>query len=161
MGSDPNRLPDITMRGNSSMTSNVKDLQSESQNTQSANMPLFIMDGFEITLERMMDLDDNQVESITLLKDASATAMYGTRGANGVVVITTKQPEAGKLQLTYKGGLAIEAPDLTSYNLLNAKEKLEYEKAAGLYTYTTGDVYKRQGILVTNFPLCRGWTDPC
>ena len=137
MGSDPNRLPDITMRGNSSMTSNVKDLQSESQNTQSANMPLFIMDGFEITLERMIDLDDNQVESITLLKDASATAMYGTRGANGVVVITTKQPEAGKLQLTYKGALAIEAPDLTSYNLLNAKEKLEYEKAAGLYTYTT------------------------
>ena len=43
------------------------------------------MDGFEITLERMMDLDENQVESITLLKDASATAMYGTRGANGVV----------------------------------------------------------------------------
>ena len=111
MGSDPNSLPDITIRGNSSMTSNVKDLQTESQATQSANMPLFIMDGFEITLERMMDLDDNQVESITLLKDASATAMYGTRGANGVVVITTKQPEAGRLQLTYKGGLAIEAPD--------------------------------------------------
>lgn len=138
MGSDPNRLPDITIRGNSSMTSNVKDLQSESKSTQSANMPLFIMDGFEITLERMMDLDDNQVETITLLKDASATAMYGTRGANGVVVITTKQPEAGKLQLTYKGGLAIEAPDLTSYDLLNAKEKLEYEKAAGLYTYNSG-----------------------
>ncbi|MFR5660629.1 MAG: carboxypeptidase-like regulatory domain-containing protein, partial [Butyricimonas faecihominis] len=137
-GSDPNRLPDITIRGNSSMTSNVKDLQSESQNTQSANMPLFILDGFEITLERMMDLDDNQVESITLLKDASATAMYGTRGANGVVVITTKQPESGKLQLTYKGGLAVEAPDLTSYNLLNSREKLEYEKAAGLYTYLTG-----------------------
>ena len=102
-GSDPNSLPDITIRGNSSMTSNVKDLQTESQATQSANMPLFILDGFEITLERMMDLDENQVESITLLKDASATAMYGTRGANGVVVITTRQPEAGKLQLTYKG----------------------------------------------------------
>lgn len=138
MGSDPNSLPDITIRGNSSMTSNVKDLQSDSRNAQSANMPLFIMDGFEITLERMMDLDDNQVESITLLKDASATAMYGTRGANGVVVITTKQPEPGKLQLTYKGGLAIEAPDLTTYDLLNAKEKLAYEKAAGLYTYTLG-----------------------
>ena len=138
MGSDPNSMPDITIRGNSSMTTNVRDLQNESQSTQSANMPLFIMDGFEITLERMMDLDENQVESITLLKDASATAMYGTRGANGVVVITTKQPEPGKLQMTYKGGLAIEAPDLTSYNLLNAKEKLEYEKAAGLYTYTSG-----------------------
>lgn len=138
MGSDPNSLPDITIRGNSSMTSNVKDLQNESQSTQSANMPLFIMDGFEITLERMMDLDENQVESITLLKDASATAMYGTRGANGVVVITTKQPEAGRLQLTYKGGLAIEAPDLTTYDLLDAKEKLAYEKAAGVYDYDSG-----------------------
>ena len=57
MGSDPNSLPDITVRGNSSMTSNVKDLQSDSRSTQSANMPLFIMDGFEISLERMMDLD--------------------------------------------------------------------------------------------------------
>lgn len=133
MGSDPNSLPDITVRGNSSMTSNVKDLQSDSRSTQSANMPLFIMDGFEISLERMMDLDDNQVESITLLKDASATAMYGTRGANGVVVITTKQPEPGKLRLTYKGGMDIEAPDLTTYDLLNAKEKLQYEKAADLY----------------------------
>lgn len=133
MGSDPNSLPDITVRGNSSMTSNMKDLQTDSRNTQSANMPLFIMDGFEITLERMMDLDDNQVESITLLKDASATAMYGTRGANGVVVIMTKQPESGKLRLTYKGGIDIEAPDLTTYDLLNAKEKLQYEKAANLY----------------------------
>lgn len=134
MGSDPNSLPDITVRGNSSMTANMKDLQTDSRNTQASNLPLFIMDGFEISLERMMDLDDNQVESITLLKDASATAMYGTRGANGVVVITTKQPEAGKLQLTYKGGINIEAPDLTSYDLLNAKEKLAYEKAAHLYT---------------------------
>ena len=133
MGSDPNTLPDITVRGNSSMTSNVRDLQQESQNTQSSNLPLFIMDGFEISLERMMDLDDNQVESITLLKDASATAMYGTRGANGVVVITTRQPKPGKLQVTYKGNVDIEAPDLTTYNLLNAKEKLLYEKEAGLY----------------------------
>ena len=145
-GADPNRLPDITIRGNSSMTSNVKDLQSESKSTQSANLPLFIMDGFEITLERMMDLDDNQIETITLLKDASATAMYGTRGANGVVVITTKQPEAGKLQLTYKSSLAIEAPDLTSYDLLNAKEKLEYEKAAGLYTYNSGPGGNQHGL---------------
>lgn len=90
IGSDPNKLPDITMRGSGSMTVDVKDLQTDSKTLSSANQPLFIMDGFEITLERMMDLDDNQIETITLLKDASATAMYGTRGANGVVVITTK-----------------------------------------------------------------------
>ena len=139
MGSDPNALPDITIRGNASMTTSLNDLQSDSRTTQSANMPLFIMDGFEISLERMMDLDDNQIETITLLKDASATAMYGTRGANGVVVITTKQPEEGKLRLTYKGGVDLEVPDLSSYNLMNAKEKLAYEKAAGVYEYRMGD----------------------
>lgn len=134
IGSDPNKLPDITVRGNSSLNADVRGIQSESQTQQSANQPLFIMDGFEITLERMMDLDDNQVESITLLKDASATAMYGTRGANGVVVIVTKKPEPGRLRVTYKGSLNIEAPDLTSYNLQNALEKLQYEWAAGLYS---------------------------
>ena len=133
IGSDPNKLPDITVRGSSSLDVNVRDLQTDAQSI--SNLPLFIMDGFEISLERMMDLDENQVESITLLKDASATAMYGTRGANGVVVITTKKPEPGKLLITYKGSLNIEAPDLSSYNLMNAREKLAFEKAAGLYDY--------------------------
>lgn len=139
IGSDPNKLPNITVRGNSSLDVNMKDLQTDSKNQQSPNLPLFIMDGFEISLERMNDLDDNQVESITLLKDASATAMYGTRGANGVVVITTRKPEPGKLRITYKGSVNIEAPDLSSYNLMNAAEKLEYETAAGLYEYTRAD----------------------
>lgn len=144
IGSDPNALPDITVRGNSSLDVSVKDLQSDSEAQSSANLPLFIMDGFEITLERMMDLDENQVENITLLKDASATAMYGTRGANGVVVITTKKPEAGRLLVTYKGSVNIEVPDLTSYDLLNAAEKLAYEKAAGLYE--TDIFNKQQGL---------------
>ena len=139
IGSDPNRMPNITVRGNSSLNVNVRDLQSDSRSQSTANLPLFIMDGFEISLERMNDLDENQVENITLLKDASATAMYGTRGANGVVVITTKKPEAGKLQITYKGSLNIEAPDLTSYDLMDAREKLAYEKAAGLYEYVRAD----------------------
>lgn len=139
IGSDPNRLPNITVRGNSSLDVNMKDLQTDSRNRQSPNLPLFIMDGFEISLERMMDLDDNQVESITLLKDASATAMYGTRGANGVVVITTRKPEPGQLRITYKGSVNIEAPDLTSYDLMDSREKLAYEKAAGLYEYVRAD----------------------
>ncbi len=133
IGSDPNKLPDITIRGNASLGVDMKELQGDTKNRQSPNQPLFIMDGFEISLERMMDLDDSQVESVTLLKDASATAMYGTRGANGVVVIVSKKPEPGRIRVTYKGALNIEAPDLTSYDLLNAREKLQYEFAAGLY----------------------------
>lgn len=133
LGSDPNALPSITIRGNSSMDTHFRDLQSDSENR--ANRPLFILDGFEISLQRMMDTDPNIVESVTLLKDASATAMYGSRGANGVVVITTRKPEKGTLRLTYKGSLNIEAPDLRSYNLMNSREKLAFEKAAGLYTH--------------------------
>lgn len=134
LGSDPNKLPAITLRGTTTLTSDVRSLKSDNSNLNEANQPLFILDGFEISLTRMMDMDENQIENITILKDASATAMYGTRGANGVIVITTKRPEPGKLRVTYKGGLNIEAPDLSSYNLLNAREKLEFEKAAGLYS---------------------------
>ncbi len=132
-GSDPNRLPDITMRGRTSMDVNVRDLQDDTNARNTANQPLFILDGFEVTLQRVMDMDREMVESVTLLKDASGTALYGARGANGVVVITTKRPEPGKLKIRYRGDVSVEAPDLTSYNLMNAREKIEYEKAAGLY----------------------------
>lgn len=133
IGSDPNSLPSITIRGASSLPTDVQDMQVSAENQRTANQPLFILDGFEISLTKFMDLDESQVENITLLKDANATALYGSKGSNGVVVITSKHIEAGKLRFSYKGTLSIEAPDLTSYNLMNAMEKLEYEKAAGLY----------------------------
>lgn len=132
-GSDPNKMPDITIRGRTSMDVNVRNLQEQSSTQSSANLPLFIMDGFEVSLQRVMDMDEELVENITLLKDASATAMYGSRGANGIVVITLKRPELGKLRVSYRGGVNIEVPDFTSYNLMNSREKLQYEKAANLY----------------------------
>lgn len=135
IGSDPNSLPSITVRGASSLPTDVQDMQVSADNQRTANQPLFILDGFEISLTRFMDLDESQVESITLLKDANATAMYGSKGSNGVVVITSKAIEPGKLRFSYKGTLQIEAPDLTSYNLMNAAEKLEFERLAGLYDY--------------------------
>ena len=55
-------------------------------------MPTFIMDGFEVTAEKVFDLDPMRIESMTILKDAAATAIYGSRASNGVVVINTKQP---------------------------------------------------------------------
>ena len=138
-GSDPNRLPDVTMRGRTSMDVNVRDLQEDANTQSSANMPLFILDGFEISLQRMMDMDQELVESITLLKDASATALYGSRGANGIVVITSKRPEPGKLRVSYRGTVNIEAPDFSSYNLMDAAEKLEYERLANLYRSSYND----------------------
>ena len=129
-GSDPNHLPEIQLRGASTLSS-VEDLQNANRAT--LNYPLFIMDGFEVDLERVMDLNENEVENITILKDASATSLYGSRGANGVVVITTTRPAAGKLRISYNGQVKIESPDLSSYNLATAAEKLEFERKNGVW----------------------------
>ena len=126
-GSDPNRTPDIQVRGASSLP-NVKG-----EYESNPNQPLFILDGFEATVEKVFDLDMNRVASVTLLKEAAAKAIYGSRAANGVVVIETIQPEKGKLKVSYSGDLNITTPDLSSYDLCNAKEKLQVEWESGRY----------------------------
>ena len=92
-----------------------------------------MLDGFESSLQRLIDMNENEIESLTILKDASATAIYGSRGANGVIVITTKPPKMGKLRITFRSDVNVEMPDLTGYDLLGAREKLELEKRVGLY----------------------------
>ena len=130
-GSNPNALPEINIRGNSSLPMSVEEFNTSASNA--VNTPLIIMDGFEISLEKLMDYNDEEIESINILKDAAATAIYGSRGSNGVIVVITKQPEAGKLRVNAEVGIDMEVPDLTSYDLLNAREKLELEKEVGLY----------------------------
>lgn len=124
MGSDPNYIPEFEIRGAGSLKSIYSD---------SPNMPTFIMDGFEVTARMVFDFDPNRVKRITILKDAAATAIYGSRAANGVVVIETKTPEIGDLRLSYSGNANIEVADLSVYNLMNAREKLQYEVQAGLF----------------------------
>ena len=96
-GSNPNRMPQVNIRGNSSLPMSVQEYNESLSNE--VNTPLIILDGFEIALERLMDYNDEEIESINILKDAAATAIYGSRGSNGVIVVTTKQPEAGKLRV--------------------------------------------------------------
>jgi TonB-linked SusC/RagA family outer membrane protein len=135
-GSDPNRIPEFTLRG----SSNLNNLVDENRNNP--NMPLFILDGFETTANIIFDLDPYKVENITILKDASATAIYGSKAANGVVVVNTKKPKKGKLNIAIRTDCNFEVPDLSAYNLLNAKEKLEYELLAGVYEdERDGDYY--------------------
>ncbi|MCB6972950.1 MULTISPECIES: SusC/RagA family TonB-linked outer membrane protein [Butyricimonas] len=139
-GSDPNRVPEIQMRGASSFT----DMKDKYQTNP--NQPLFIVDGFEQTIEKVMDMDMNRVESITTLKDATAKALYGSKGANGVVVIETKRPAIGKMTVSYIGSMDIQAPDLSSYNLCNAWQKLEVERLSGVYTSSTNHPVSQQRL---------------
>ena len=134
-GSDPNALPEMYIRGSSGI--GVKELDrdqlSKSNLENNPNLPTFIMDGFEVSIEKVYDLDPTRIESMTILKDAAATAIYGSRAANGVVVITTVAPKPGEIRVSYNFTGTLELPDLRDYNLANASQKLEIERLAGLF----------------------------
>ena len=126
-GSDPNRLSDIEIRGKSSVIGLTEEYSSN------PNQPLFILDGFESTLAIISDLSMDRVVSITLLKDAASTAIYGSKAANGVVVVETKRPVAGQLRVNYTFNGNVSFADLTDYNLMNAEEKLQFEFLSQFY----------------------------
>ena len=144
-GSDPNSLPQFVLRGQTGIGQTTLGQTSTSSISRevlsgNSNLPIFILDGFEVDVEKIYDLDMNSIHSINILKDAAATAMYGSRAANGVIVVERRAPEAGKFRVQYSGVLSAELPDLSSYNLMNAREKLETERLAGLYDSNTPEI---------------------
>lgn len=144
-GSDPNSLPQFVLRGQTGIGETTLGQTSTSSISRevlsgNSNLPIFILNGFEVDVEKIYDLDMNSIHSINILKDAAATAMYGSRAANGVIVIERRAPEAGKFRVQYSGVLSAELPDLSSYNLMNAREKLETERLAGLYDSNTPEI---------------------
>ncbi len=132
-GSDPNRLPDLEIRGKSSIVGLKEEFGED------PNQPLFILDGFETTLQSIMDLSMDRIASVTILKDAASTAIYGSKAANGVIVVETKTPQMGKLKLSYNGTFNVSFADLSDYNLMNAAEKLEFERLAGNFKSNIAD----------------------
>jgi TonB-linked SusC/RagA family outer membrane protein len=132
-GSDPNRLPDVEIRGKSSVIGLTDEFSAN------PNQPLFILDGFESTLRIISDLSMDRVESISILKDAAATAIYGSKAANGVVVVETKRPNPGQLRINYNLNSTVSFADLTDYNLMNGKEKLQFELLSGHYGLLNAD----------------------
>lgn len=137
MGSDPNSVPDFQIRGSGSITGMSDTYKGN------PNMPIFIVDGFETSAEKVFDMDPYRVETITLLKDAAATAVYGSRAANGVVVITTTMPKTGKMEVSYNADVTFYIPDLSAYNLCTPEQKLELEKMAGLYDVSYRRMYSQ------------------
>lgn len=91
----------------------VNSLSSESQK------PLIIVDDVEYTYDQVAQLDANEIESFTVLKDASTTAVYGIKGANGVLVITTRRGKLGKPQVNFRSESGLQTP-VTKPNFLNA-----------------------------------------
>ena len=151
LGSDPNLLPVIQVRGQNNLplttqgsTENALSIPVSSGDIMAGyianpNEPIIILDGFQTTMQSLYDIDINRIERITVLKDAAATVAYGSRAANGVVVVETKRPVAGRPTLTYSINMNLQWAELSAYSLMNADELLEAQKLAGIYSDTTNN----------------------
>ena len=136
-GSDPNSLPEFTIRGEGSIGMN-RGLEMEkarrSQRTSlkdNPNLPIFIMDGFEVSVQKVYDMDINRIESMTILKDAAATALYGAKAANGVIVVTTKKGHVGAPIVNYNMTTTFrQRPRYTDrkINLMNSRERIQFSR---------------------------------
>ena len=92
-GSNPNAVPSLLIRGANSLITN--------ESAEGVNNPLIVLDGVEISMAELYDLDVFDIERVDVLKDASATILYGEKGANGVIVIERKKTDDTKLRLNY------------------------------------------------------------
>ena len=119
MGSNPNAVPDLVIRSTTSLATNDK---------VGLNAPLIVIDGVEQSLTALYDIDINDIERVDILKDASATALYGENAANGVIVIERKRVSQSPVRIRYTFTPQFSFADLSSYDYCNAAQKLELEK---------------------------------
>jgi TonB-dependent starch-binding outer membrane protein SusC len=140
----PGISPNIVIRGNNSLTQ--------------SNSPLYVIDGFPIEGPNNNVIDPADIESIEVLKDASATAIYGARGANGVILITTKKGIVGKSTITFNASFG-EMTRIKKQQLMSAYEfvKLSNEK----YPTQTAAAYFTNGRTLDSYADVKGidWED--
>ena len=136
----PGETPSILIRGKRSINA--------------SNDPLFVVDGIPVT-GGMGEISPSDIESMEVLKDASATAIYGSRGANGVIIITTKQGKEGKTQIDYNGYVGVQTIQ-NKLDLMNGAEYAEYTREAyrnssGSNKYLSDTPNKEQDMLLPMF----------
>jgi len=121
----PGTVGSIMIRGTRSITA--------------SSAPLYVVDGVPLQSGGIETLNPRDIESIDILKDASSTAIYGSRGANGVVLITTKRGQEGKTQLSYNGSVTFEkivdkSPAFNASDYITWRRWAYYNQNPGLYT---------------------------
>ena len=139
--------------GEDSSTLLIRGVSTFSDNTA----PLVMIDGVE--RPNYNGLDPNEIETVSILKDASATAIYGVRGANGVILITTRKGKKGKPHLSYSGNVAIQSPTALPHYLNSADYCEMYNEALKNDAYTTGTTYVPR-FTSDDIKLYRDGTDP-
>ena len=153
----PGESAKVRIRGTSSITGNNEPLWVVDGVPIQKNLPpmgnTYVRSGDFSTLyaNGVAGIPPQDIESITVLKDAAASAIYGSQAQAGVIVITTKKGKAGKLHLSYSGNVSVQTSPSRDHNLMNSEEKLAYEQsiwdefsAAG---YASGGYYPKIGII--------------
>lgn len=136
MGSNPNNIPDLVIRSTTSLATG---------NEVGLNSPLIVIDGVESNLQALYDMNIQDIDRVEILKDASATALYGENAANGVIIIERKRVTQAPVRVRYTFTPQMSFADLSSYDLCNASQKLELERLAGLYDVATTSITKDNG----------------
>lgn len=136
--------PGLSVISNSGEPSAVASFQIRGTNSiNSGTAPLFILDGVAISSSDFNTLSPSDIESISVLKDASSTSIYGARAANGVVVITTKRGrKMDRAQVTFRTQMGFSQVAQDNWNLMDTNERIQFEKEVGL---TTGQDYEKLG----------------
>jgi len=132
----PGAAARVIIRGQSSITGN--------------NNPLYIMDGVPIEATVFQSLNSNDFESVTVLKDASATSLYGSRGSAGVIVITSRKGAAGKTIISYSGQGGVSTRTRSKFDMLNSPQLLMLQEAAKLGAGWTLSPLNTANVTVTN-----------
>ena len=135
----PGTVGSIRIRGNRSLTA--------------SNSPLFVVDGIPLLSASAIEtINPRDIESINILKDASATAIYGSRGANGVVIVTTKQGQAGRLQLNYYGtatasNIVNRSPSMSAADFIEFRRWAAYNLDPDTYAHPDNPTRENDEII--------------
>ncbi|MCG2614240.1 TonB-dependent receptor [Terrimonas sp. NA20] len=138
----PGETPFIRIRGNRSFATGG--------GFNSVDNPVVVVDGI-ITPYSLSDFNPLDIESVDVLKDASATAIYGARGANGVIIVTTKKGKAGKLSVDVHSYMSFDSP-LRDLDVLNAGEFAELRRQANRNVNATFPRYATPASDLSIFP---------
>lgn len=142
------QTPGLSVMSGSGEPSKAATFQIRGTNSiSSGTSPLFILDGVPITSSDFNTISPSDIESVSVLKDASSTSIYGSRAANGVIVITTKRGRSfEKAKITFRTQLGFSQLAGSNWNLMDTSERIQYEKEVGLDTGKNYDVLSRTNV---------------
>ncbi|HEU4470562.1 MAG TPA: SusC/RagA family TonB-linked outer membrane protein, partial [Flavisolibacter sp.] len=120
---------------------------------QGGSAPLFVVDGVAVESGVFQSINPNDIASIDVLKDASAAALYGSRGAAGVIVVTTRRGSGGKMKMGYSGQFGVKGTPVFNYDMMNSAELLKAQEDLGLQIpNSTVSAWQSGGL-----PTLPGW----